>query len=42
MCKVHSTKFLTKNEKNYALKCFIAGVVDTADKYLFAIISANF
>ncbi len=43
-CKVHSTKLFTKNEKKYTWKffSFIMGVVDTADKYSFAIISVNF
>jgi hypothetical protein len=43
-CKVHLPKLFTKNEKNLYLKIFlfIAGVVDTADKHSFAIISANF
>ncbi len=42
-CKVHSTKLLTKNEKNFTSKffSFIAGVIDTADKHSFTN-SANF
>jgi hypothetical protein len=42
---VHKTKLLTKYFKKFYLKIFIfffAGVVDTADKYSFAIFSANF
>ncbi len=43
-CKVHSPKLFTKNKKNYTWKffSFITGVVDTADKPSFPIISANF
>jgi hypothetical protein len=36
--------YLTQREKNYAsnIVSYIAGVVDTAKKHPFAIISANF
>ncbi len=41
---MHLTKLLTKYFKNVISKflSFFAGVVDTADKRSFAIISANF
>ncbi len=35
---VHATKLLTKYEKFFS---YIAGVVDTANKHSFAIISVN-
>ncbi len=43
-CNVHTTKTLTKNEKNYTWNVFsfIAGVVDTAEQHPLPIISANF